>query len=309
MKELQELSLRDVMPENFLQDSNVNAIISALDPELKQVTQSISNEYILSRLDELPENVIDLLAWELHVDFYDLAKTLRMKRDAVRGSLLWHMKKGTRWAIVKALDMIGIDAEVIPWYEYNGIPYAFKVHGVLRDEYYTQMGVDDITNLIRRAVNEAKSARSYLDEIDVDLTFFEPLNITAGLAVGLQGNEKILLPKIESPGDISHMAGIAQGLQGSEIIGIERVSGESIIIPFGLVLAEHREIYLGPDISMIQELLIEFEKRIFAKMESNFKELSMQINNVNTELKSDIAEVKDLLRWADDYEEPAGEGE
>ena len=100
--DIHSLSLKDITPPNIAQDENISALISAIDPQLQQLSYASLEPLIMARIDELPENVLDLLAWQLHADFYDLAGTLSMKREAVKSSILWHMHKGTEWAILEA---------------------------------------------------------------------------------------------------------------------------------------------------------------------------------------------------------------
>ena len=70
MKTLQEVKIEDLLPSSLLRDSNVRDIAKSLDPELKLVTLRANEALILPRIDELDERIIDLLAWQYHVDFY-----------------------------------------------------------------------------------------------------------------------------------------------------------------------------------------------------------------------------------------------
>ena len=106
MKNLLSFSLADITPHNIAQDNQISSLIAAIDPELRDLSQLSIQPLIFARIDELPENILDILAWQLHADFYDLAGTLSMKREAVKSSILWHMHKGTQWAIMEALRQI-----------------------------------------------------------------------------------------------------------------------------------------------------------------------------------------------------------
>ena len=105
-KELELISLHDVIPHSISGDKNVQAILRAADPQLNEVSQSVREAFILSRLNELPENVIDLLAWQWHVDFYEPELPIATKRELVRESISWHRKKGTKAAIISALEKL-----------------------------------------------------------------------------------------------------------------------------------------------------------------------------------------------------------
>lgn len=163
-KDLYSLSLLDILPPSIKEDLQVKAMAEALDPELQGVSQDIREALILSRIDELPENVVDLLAWQFHVDFYELAKTLAMKRETVKGSILWHRKKGTVWAIKEALAMLGIKAEVTEWWRIpDAVPYTFHVEAEISAGFWsTYPNIDEATAAIRHAIFMSKAARSWL---------------------------------------------------------------------------------------------------------------------------------------------------
>lgn len=54
-----------------------------------------------------PEALLPWLAWALSVDFWDDAWPLDYRRATVAGSIAWHRKKGTPWAVEQALAAIG----------------------------------------------------------------------------------------------------------------------------------------------------------------------------------------------------------
>ena len=89
-KELKELSLLDIAPPSIKTDETVINIIKAIDSELLSVSDDISEAFIISRIKTLPEPVLDLLAWQWHVDFYELANNIDAKRDMVLNSIQWH---------------------------------------------------------------------------------------------------------------------------------------------------------------------------------------------------------------------------
>ena len=102
-KELEIISLQDIIPSSIAYDKNVQAIIQATDPEFKKVSQDTREAFIISRINELPENVINLLAWQWHVDFYEPDLPITTKRELVLDSIKWHRKKGTKASIESAL--------------------------------------------------------------------------------------------------------------------------------------------------------------------------------------------------------------
>ena len=71
MKKISEVTLLDVLPESILQDPKLNAAAEALDAQIRAVTLATREVLHLPRLDELSGNVLDFLAEQFHLDFYE----------------------------------------------------------------------------------------------------------------------------------------------------------------------------------------------------------------------------------------------
>jgi len=117
-KKLSDISFVDLLPGSISGDKTVRDAASALDKELQTVNSMLDVPTLLSRLDELPEPAVDLLAWQFHVDFWDSDMELPEKREVVRESIAWHKHKGTPWAVKHLLAKVGFtDADVIEFWQ------------------------------------------------------------------------------------------------------------------------------------------------------------------------------------------------
>jgi hypothetical protein len=172
-RNIYELSLRSVIPSSLAGDPQVQAMIDALDPELRSVSFDTRKALIYSQIDELPENVVDLLALQFHVDFYEPERlSLESKRNLVKSSILVHRRKGTKWAVEEILRSIGIEPEITEWFEYGGEPYTFRVNGMIRRPLSPgEMWGGDTYSLARRAIMETKSERSWLESLNLGILF------------------------------------------------------------------------------------------------------------------------------------------
>ncbi len=177
-KELETISLKDIIPSSIANDKNVQAIITASDPQLQEVSRSIREAFIVSRINELPENVIDLLAWQWHVDFYEPELPIETKRELVLESIKWHRKKGTKAAIISVLKKLGFVPTIKEWFEpeLQTEPHTFSVRGYYEDD---QIDVDFLGEqtheILTQIIEETKPARSHLIKltiapIPIDLT-------------------------------------------------------------------------------------------------------------------------------------------
>ncbi len=160
MRNLKDLLLGEILPASIAEDRQVQAGAAALSPELQSVSLATREAYILSRIDELPEVVVDLLAWQFHVDFYEpLSLSVEAKRRLVKNSIPWHRKKGTPWAVRRLLGDLGFDSEIREWFEYEGTPYTAKLKVWVGEEFDLSSETRD---LAVRAFNVAKSYRTGL---------------------------------------------------------------------------------------------------------------------------------------------------
>ena len=158
-KDLLELRLSDILPDSIAGIQEVQDTAKAIDPEMLSVSQSIREALILSRIDELPEPVLDLLAWQYHVDNYEpLSLPIEQKRAQVRDAILIHRKKGTPWALKQELKNIGFPVEID---EDTGQPYIFDVRVLLNG----QADTTAVYNAAVKAATRAKNVRSKIGTI------------------------------------------------------------------------------------------------------------------------------------------------
>jgi len=119
--------LGKLLPVSVAGDEKIKAAARACDHELSAI--DINAVYILSRIEELPEPVLDLLAWQFHIEGWELARTVEEKRAFVKQALELHRYKGTPWAVRRALSALSLPAEVVEWFESRGalFPYTFAL--------------------------------------------------------------------------------------------------------------------------------------------------------------------------------------
>lgn len=158
MTELENLKLSDIMPPNLLKDSFVKAMCDALDVQLNKLVENNKKLSIYANIDNLPEEIINFLAWQFHVDFFDESWTLKQKRDAVKNSIKWHRYKGSIGVLEDYISTIFGNARVIEWFDYDGEPYHFKI-----DMITGEIPSIEALNKILKAIYTIKNTRSWCD--------------------------------------------------------------------------------------------------------------------------------------------------
>lgn len=184
MSNLSDQKLITIVPSSISGDKTIRNISAAADPELRKISSDTLLLLLLPRLDELPERIIDALAWQYHVDFYDDAATLEKKRSLVKQSIKWHRRKGTPSVVEEVCTAVFKSAKVEENWEYSGKPYHFKVMMITE-------AVPDISviNSMYRAIEHTKNVRSWLDEVsfhrDLSKTIYYALPVASAKVVSI----------------------------------------------------------------------------------------------------------------------------
>lgn len=134
-----------------------------------------------------PAALLPWLAWALSVDVWVADWSDDIKRAVIAESLLLHRRKGTPWAVERALVVAGApNALVQEWFEYGGQPGYFKVMIDIQGQ--------DISNALEArllaTVNGFKNVRSWLDLLEYSLS---AMGAVPSLALGLQSSEIVTI--------------------------------------------------------------------------------------------------------------------
>lgn len=184
-RRLGETPFAELLPHNLAQDATLKAVADSLDKILAPSIAGIAPLLIYDRLSKaapqsllpplmrlaeqsgglapLPEQLLDMLAWQLHVDGYEAAYDYQAKERLIWQSLMLHRRKGTPWAVRNALAAaFGGEASIDEWFNYAGKPYFFRawldVTGLFWDQEATPKAL--------RLIWEYKNVRSWLEFLE-----------------------------------------------------------------------------------------------------------------------------------------------
>ena len=116
-----------VLPEPLKNDETMLALGQAIAGELQQNIRLARLTIIYPRIDELDGTTLDILARDLHVDWYNDAYPIAAKRAVIKSSVQIHKRLGTKYAVVKALGDLFPNTEVQEWFEYGGTHHHFRI--------------------------------------------------------------------------------------------------------------------------------------------------------------------------------------
>lgn len=122
-----DVKTRRLLPAFMRDDPTDVALAEITDDAAHQVYRDSRLLMIWNHIDDLPEQVLDELAWSLHIEWYETGADIETKRRLVRESDFVHMRKGTVGAVESVIDAYFGSGRIKEWWEYGGKPYHFKI--------------------------------------------------------------------------------------------------------------------------------------------------------------------------------------
>lgn len=164
-------ALLAAFPYSLVRDTDKAKLADAVADGLVEETALLEYAMIFPRVDELPEEVLDILAADLNIQWYDSESDIECKRSTIKECMHINKYKGTKYAIEKALKSVYEDVRVVEWNEYGGEPYHFKI--IIYDSSNDREKRDRVLDKVKYY----KNLRSVLEE-----TIFE-IGINSDIAI------------------------------------------------------------------------------------------------------------------------------
>ena len=84
MRNLSNITMRDLLPPNLKDDPDAIAASAAIAPEYWRIFRMAPAAIVFSNIENLSSEWVDLLAVDLHVDYYDKMLPIEARRELVR---------------------------------------------------------------------------------------------------------------------------------------------------------------------------------------------------------------------------------
>jgi phage tail P2-like protein len=172
---LDDLDFKKLLPLFMRREADDVAIADTITPVLKDMGIKVKWMSDWAYIDELPEDYINALAWELDVDWYNPRsdKSLEVRKELIKSSDEVHRHLGTKQAVKTVCDEIFGENIVEEWFEYSGTPGHFRIitRAVL---------TPDIFEKFKGVIEQVKRTSAHLDEIVSERT--HELTICTGAA-------------------------------------------------------------------------------------------------------------------------------
>jgi phage tail P2-like protein len=159
MPDFKDVSMADLLPSSLKNDERTVAVAEAANEQIQCIDVQRELLHILANMDWSEEDIVELLAWQWHVDFWDDSLSLAAKRTLVKNSIPWHRRKGTPAVVEEMARLILGSAKIAEWFEYGGKPCFFRIE--CTDLIQDTATFDRVTEL----VSAVKNVRSWLEDI------------------------------------------------------------------------------------------------------------------------------------------------
>lgn len=161
MKTLNDIVLRDILPDSIKRDIAVRDSAAAIDPELKKIAAATNLAAVFASIDRLTSLQLDHLAAGFDVTTWRDTWSIDVKRRVAKVLATQKNRMGTLSAVKEVLSSLGASVRITEWWQETpkGIPHTFKVVATLSSlpgalDIQTQ---EDFFALL----DEAKPARSH----------------------------------------------------------------------------------------------------------------------------------------------------
>jgi len=159
--------------------------------------KEIEQLLIYPAIDRLDEQLLDILAYDFKVDWWDADYSVEEKRRTLKDSWRVHKLLGTKAAVVMAISAIYPRTKVLEWWEYGGEPYHFRLDINITND---SINSEKQRRVLER-LNFYKSLRSHNDGV----TYFveaapaiaRAVSIAAGLTEAVRVPHSVPVPIIQ----------------------------------------------------------------------------------------------------------------
>lgn len=183
---LDSLEFLRLLPQFMRDDLAAQGLSMGLDRVVHDLAESIQRLTTWDHIDELSEEELDALAWELNILWYDKGANLETKRDLVKNSDKVHKRLGTKWAVENVIQSYFGDGYVQEWFEYDGTPGYFRVAGLSPE--CLQNGYNQLFNLLRAVKRLSAKLDSIVMQISLNHRLYTGFAVRLGkrLSVGCE---------------------------------------------------------------------------------------------------------------------------
>lgn len=162
MTDLYSGQLTDLLQNESEYNIEIEALAYATLQEKQRIMDEADKTRTLAMIEQLPEEVLDVLAVELRSPYYSDDMTIEQKRNIIKNILVWFYHAGTASAVEEMAAAIFGKGQVVEWFDFDPndgeiVPGEFDVEtsGEMQDPLV-------FMEQINRIIGRVKNTRSHL---------------------------------------------------------------------------------------------------------------------------------------------------
>lgn len=180
IKGLKEARITDGLPRVLCEQAEVKALSEAMGTVTGKILDFADKSQVYTDLDKVSETVLDALAVNRKIEWYDTSLDLEQKRRIVKTALETQRLMGTPKAVRLQVSAVHPGSYIEEWFEYGGKTGYFRLIVDITEEGLT----DEQRKSLLYGVERTKNVRSRLEEMDYIL---RPLQVAGVVFAGGSG--------------------------------------------------------------------------------------------------------------------------
>ena len=166
IKSLLDARIADGVPQVVAAQDWVRAMADALGIIHRKTLDFADKSQIYTALDDVPEVILDTLAVNWKIDWYDTEYSTEQKRRIIKSALTVRRLMGTVRAVKLQVEAIYPGTTLQEWFEYGGTPGCFRLDVNLTDESIIPPVVMQSPAEIEKKIVTAKRWCAHLEGVD-----------------------------------------------------------------------------------------------------------------------------------------------
>ena len=162
MIDIKQGELLDLLPDKS--KPNMIALSYALKRAMDIVIKKADGSRTFAAVQDLPNEILDLLAIEMRSMYYDDTMPIEIKRNIIENTLMWYHKAGTPAAVREMTATLFGSGDIIEWFDVPDGSLKPGEFDIVTDQILDPM----LTEKLNETIKKVKNIRSHLHQVKVE---------------------------------------------------------------------------------------------------------------------------------------------